>query len=129
MPLRHATRYCSECGTVLPVTSRAYAEIEQGWAIEHESGGAHNVQFATYTGRILCATCFQSQRPRPSRPVLRKLCVRCDEAPVRYRQILHGWTVLPKTNVIHDGRYSALALCRECWLTGMEGEQMTLFDA
>lgn len=128
-PKRHAPRYCSECGIVLPSTSRAYAEICGGWAIEHEGGGAHNVQFAIYTGRILCAVHFEEQRPRPSRPILRKLCVRCDAAPVRFRQILHAWTQLPSAKALHDPQYSALALCRECWLTGMEGEQLALFDA
>lgn len=127
---RYATRYCSQCGTVLPSTSRAYAEIEAGWAIEHEGGGAHNVQYAEYTGRILCRTCFEEQRPRyRPRVVLRKVCVRCDSAPVRYRQILSGWTQLPATKALHDATYSPLALCLKCWRKDMEGEQMSLFDA
>lgn len=127
-PKRYASRYCSECGIVLPATSRAYAEIATGWAVEHEGGGAHNVQYAEYTGRILCAFHFEEQRPHNARPILRRLCVRCDAAPVRYRQILSAWTQLPATKAVHDAVYSPLALCRECWTKGMEGEQLALFN-
>ena len=126
---RYASRYCSECGIILPATSRAYAEIDGGWAVEHESGGAHNVQHATYTGRVLCALHFEEQRPEKFRGALFRTCVDCLAAPVRYRQILHAWTQLPATKAVHDGSYGALALCRKCWLRRMEGEQMTLFDA
>ena len=129
MPLRHASRYCSECGIVLPPTSRAYAEISSGWAIEHEGGGAHNVRYAEYTGRVLCALHWNEQRPPATRLLLRKVCVRCNSAPVRFRQILHAWTQLPATKAVHDPTYSPLALCAECWANGQEGEQLALFDA
>lgn len=129
MPPKHRARYCSECGTVLPATSRAYAELCGGWAVEHERGGAHNVMHPEFTGRVLCALHFEAQRPPKSRALLFRTCVDCEERPVKYRKIHHAWTQLPATKSVHDAHYGHWALCEPCWLIRMEGVQLGLFDA
>jgi hypothetical protein len=129
MPKRYAARYCSECGIVLPSTSRAYAELDGGWAVEHGSGGAHNVRHPLFTGRVLCAVCFDAQRPPKSRAILYSVCLDCETEPVRFRQIRHAWTQLPATKSVHDATYGNLTLCADCWAKRMEGVQLGLFDA
>lgn len=125
---RSAPRYCSECGILLPGARKAYGELEGGWAVEHEGGGAHNVYMPAFTGRVLCPLCFDAHRPPKSRRFLRAVCDECCEAPVRLRQISHAWTQLPATKSVHDARYGPLALCEPCWLKRMQGEQLALFD-
>lgn len=125
---RGAVRKCSKCDMALPQGRKIYAEIEGGWAIEHDSGGAHNVRHPIFTGYLLCAMCFQRQRGEKVRQILRPLCTDCHQAPVRLRQIIQGWTQLPATKAVHDAHYGALHLCGPCWLKRMEGEQLALFD-
>ena len=131
MPPRRAVPRCSNpgCLLILPKSIRHFAELDGGWAIEHASGGAHGIHLPHWTGRRLCRYCFMEQRPPKARGVLRAVCDDCAAAPVKYRQIAHAWTELPKANDVLDARYSALALCEPCFVSRLEGEQLRLFDA
>lgn len=128
MPRREGLRHCSRCYVDLPHGRRIYAEISSGWTVEHESGGAHNVAHAGYTGRILCGLCFDRQRPAKVRPIVPALCTECGEGRATHRQIVYAWVPLPATKSVHDARYGPLHLCRPCWLKAMGGQQMALFD-
>lgn len=124
---RAPARYCTYygCGILL---IRGYAELDGGWAVAHEGGGAHNVLHPHSTGRVFCGLHFNAQRPPKSRAVVPSVCTDCHEAPVRYRQLLHAWTQVPATKAVHDPKYGALHLCEPCFIKRLSGEQLVLFD-